>query len=903
MVALRHVTTQFSDLAAFMTSVSGLQTAGSGGSLKLYSLSGRGGGLMVSDADTLSRLDTGQYAASAGLDAPRGLLITEIGGQQTAVAFGRYGVELETWQLSSSGMAAGRGALRFEGGTPDALLALDEVTLGGTRYFVSAGRLSEGLSVWRLQGSTLVKLAQDPGAAAPGGNAVNDLEIVTLGGQTRVLAVSAEQDAVYNYRLGAGGALEDVQRLDLRDGLYLDTPTHIEVVTVAGRSYALIGAAGSGSLAVVALTAEGGMRPTDLVGDDLATRFAGMTVLETIEVAGQVYVVAGGGDDGLTLMTLLPGGRLLHLDTIPDDLAMALTDVTALTLAADAGGIDIFAAGEWPEGPDGAGGGLTQLRADLGLVGETVQLGNAADLYNGTGGNDQIHGGGGNDTLRAGAGADVLIDGAGADTLTGGAGADVFVFTPDGETDRITDFEPGVDRLELSAMGRFYSVGDVTIQSTAHGARILFGGEVLRVDSADGRALTAADFSIEDLRDLWHIDSAALPVAALSMAGGTGADLLEGRGGADTLSGGAGGDILRGMGGDDMLLGEAYDPVFDAAAARVFRLYQATLDRAPDQGGLLNWSAALTEGGRSLVSVAAGFTNSAEFRNTYGALDNAGFVTQLYRNVLEREPDAGGLANWVARLDGGMSRAQVVAGFSESAEFVRDSAAGALRFSASGLQTDYADDVFRLYQAMLDRAPDEGGLRNWSARLAMGEKTFLQVIEGFENSAEFQNTYGSLDDEGFVTRLYNNVLDRNPDAGGLANWVARLEDGMSRAQVVRGLAQSAEFQASSEPELLRWTRALGIDDALEGGAGSNVLSGGLFSDCFVFDVGDGGHHEIADLERWDYLRFDGFGYDSPDDLRDHMVEEDTGVVFSDQGVTVVFVGMNLSDIADDMFIL
>lgn len=65
----------------------------------------------------------------------------------------------------------------------------------------------------------------------------------------------------------------------------------------------------------------------------------------------------------------------------------------------------------------------------------------------------QIGGSAGRDTLTGTAGDDVITGGIGADTLTGGGGADQFVFTSlrDG-IDTITDFQPGTDRIVLTAL-------------------------------------------------------------------------------------------------------------------------------------------------------------------------------------------------------------------------------------------------------------------------------------------------------------------------------------------------------------------------------------------------------------------------------------------------------------------
>jgi Ca2+-binding RTX toxin-like protein len=68
-------------------------------------------------------------------------------------------------------------------------------------------------------------------------------------------------------------------------------------------------------------------------------------------------------------------------------------------------------------------------------------------------GNDQLNGGAGNDRLVGGGGNDVLTGGRGNDTMWGGAGRDIFVFdtrpTFVGNSDRIADFQRGVDKIHL----------------------------------------------------------------------------------------------------------------------------------------------------------------------------------------------------------------------------------------------------------------------------------------------------------------------------------------------------------------------------------------------------------------------------------------------------------------------
>lgn len=84
----------------------------------------------------------------------------------------------------------------------------------------------------------------------------------------------------------------------------------------------------------------------------------------------------------------------------------------------------------------------------------------ANDTIDGRGGNDRIDGGAGDDIMLGGAGDDVLISNAGDDVMTGGSGADVFVVGPrTSGVITITDFENGVDRIDLTQFG-FNSAGE-----------------------------------------------------------------------------------------------------------------------------------------------------------------------------------------------------------------------------------------------------------------------------------------------------------------------------------------------------------------------------------------------------------------------------------------------------------
>ncbi len=108
----------------------------------------------------------------------------------------------------------------------------------------------------------------------------------------------------------------------------------------------------------------------------------------------------------------------------------------------------------------------------------------------------------------------------------------------------------------------------------------------------------------------------------------------------------------------------------DRPQAELTRLYLAYFGRLPDVTGLTYWLA-VRDSGVSLAEISSLFADSTEFGRRYGSLDDRQFVDLVYRNVLTRQGEAAGVQYWAGELGRGVSRGQIMIGFSESTEFFR----------------------------------------------------------------------------------------------------------------------------------------------------------------------------------------------------------------------------------------
>jgi len=125
---------------------------------------------------------------------------------------------------------------------------------------------------------------------------------------------------------------------------------------------------------------------------------------------------------------------------------------------------------------------------------ENLTLDGTGHIYGtGNGLDNTITGNAGNNVLNGAWGDDTLNGGAGNDIFTGGTGADTFFFLGAGESDRITDFENGIDTMAIG-LG-VTSFAGITVTDSGADAILSFGTNTVTLENFDHALVSSDDFS------------------------------------------------------------------------------------------------------------------------------------------------------------------------------------------------------------------------------------------------------------------------------------------------------------------------------------------------------------------------------------------------------------------------
>ena len=125
-----------------------------------------------------------------------------------------------------------------------------------------------------------------------------------------------------------------------------------------------------------------------------------------------------------------------------------------------------------------------------------------------------------------------------------------------------------------------------------------------------------------------------------------------------------------------------------------------------------------------------------------------------------------------------------------------------IQFSDSSIALDSAGNAgqaYRVYKAAFNRDPmlgDRAGLGYWIAQIDKG-MDLIEVSARFVDSKEFRDLYGTNPTNAqFLTKLYQNVLGRAPEATGYNWWLNELNTNPSKtkAKVLADFSESGENQ-------------------------------------------------------------------------------------------------------------
>jgi hypothetical protein len=233
--------------------------------------------------------------------------------------------------------------------------------------------------------------------------------------------------------------------------------------------------------------------------------------------------------------------------------------------------------------------------------------------------------------------------------------------------------------------------------------------------------------------------------------------------------------------------------------AIVRRAYQDILGRDPDPEGLRTYRSNIIDRGWSEQDVREALRHSPEYSSGAARTASADrIIRRAYQDILGREPDASGLETYRRNIvERGWDEQDVRTALRRSQER-RDVARGQRSIS----DAEAADMVRRAYLSVLNREPDAAGMQDYKTRILNDRWTEQQVVNALRNSQERrdvvrgQRTISDAEAADMVRRAYQSVLNREPDENGMRDYKARvLNDRWTEQQLVNALRNSDEYRS------------------------------------------------------------------------------------------------------------
>ena len=280
-------------------------------------------------------------------------------------------------------------------------------------------------------------------------------------------------------------------------------------------------------------------------------------------------------------------------------------------------------------------------------------------------------------------------------------------------------------------------------------------------------------------------------------------DVINGLGGNDIIYGGAGDDTLSGGDGNDVLYGGTGNDVLSGNAGNDFLDGGSGINTAVYSGTSKNYTITVT-------------SSSMTVQDRVGTEGTDTLVNMQKLQFADQTLDA------------------------------------TIFTKAASLPLPQFVDLTELYVASFNRAPDAMGLDFWASKLKDG-MSLQDIAKSFFGSAEASAFYpAGQSTQAFVTSVYNNVLGREPDTGGLSYWVNSLQNGglskdsfllsiINGARAPTGGAVDAQYLANKEAVGVHFALVQGLSDAAwakvvmanVNGSAASVTAANQLADAFA----------------------------------------------------------------------
>jgi hypothetical protein len=204
------------------------------------------------------------------------------------------------------------------------------------------------------------------------------------------------------------------------------------------------------------------------------------------------------------------------------------------------------------------------------------------------------------------------------------------------------------------------------------------------------------------------------------------------------------------------------------ANAYVRGLYANILQRSSPSDAEVNGWVSQIQSGTSLQAVSAAFIGSTEHLTV--------IVNDEYLNLFGRPADSQGTTYWVQQMENGATQDQVAASLISSEEFL-------MKHGSTNTQF-----VTGVYETVLHRAPDDGGLAYWTQRLNMAtsrQTTHYDVATAFLSSNEAHQRD--------VDIIFAETLHRTPTDSERTEFASFMDQGRTESDVTGAIVNTPEY--------------------------------------------------------------------------------------------------------------